>query len=103
MSCTSKGIISHWSGCSRTMISCAAQPAAGVFHHRECLRQDFVQPAGELFVVLDFGKLLFPGSGFCAQFVVGELLQLGLGVIDFLDERPELFHFAVVPSTRKSF
>ena len=48
----------------------AAQPPAGVLDHGEGFGQDFVQPPGQLLVVLDLGNLLLPGGGFLAQNVV---------------------------------
>ena len=78
------------------MISCAAQPAAGVLHHGERLGQDFIEPAGKFLVVLDLGKLLLPGGGLLAQLVVGELLQVGLEGIDLGDQGTEALDLAVV-------
>ena len=78
MSCTSNGIISHFSGWSRTMISCAAQAAAGVFHDGKRFGQNLIEPSRQFVLVLDFGKLLLPRGGFLAQSVVGKLLQFRL-------------------------
>ena len=74
----------------------AAEPPAGVLDHREGLGQDFSQPAGQLLVVLNLGKLLLPGGGLLAQSVVGDLLQLGLEGVDPRDQRTEALDLAVV-------
>ena len=60
----------------------AAEPPAGVLDHGKGLGQDLIQPAGQLLVVLNLGKLLLPGGGLLAQSIVGSLLQLGLEGVD---------------------
>ncbi len=65
-----------------------AQAAAGVLDHPEGLGQKFVKTLGQLGVVLDFGQFLLPGSGFLAQRLFRQRLQLGLEGVDFFDQRP---------------
>src|ERR1035441_9938799 len=74
----------------------AAQAPAGVFHDRERLGQQVAQPEGQLVVVLDLGKLLFPGGGLLAQDIIRALLQLGLEGVDLLDQRSEALDLPIV-------
>ncbi len=103
MSCTSNGTMSHFCGRPRTVISWPQQPAAGVFHDGERLRQNLIELLRELVLVLDFGKLLLPRGGFGAQFVVGKFLEAVFELVDLRDERLEPFHFAVVPRPENHF
>src|SRR5205823_14403155 len=74
----------------------APQPAAGIFHDRESLRQDFIDAASEFFLVLDFRKLLFPSDRFLPQSVIRDFLQLGFQGINLRDERTEAFDLALI-------
>ena len=73
-----------------------AKAAAGVFHDRERFGQDFIQRDGQLGVVFDFGKALFPGGRFFAQRLVRQRLQRSFKLVDFGHQRTQPPDFPVV-------
>ena len=81
----------------------APKPSASIFYGRKCLGQDFIQPAGQLFVILDLGKLLFPGSGFLAQLFIGSLLQFSFEGVDLRHQRAQALDFALIFGADKLF
>jgi hypothetical protein len=104
----------------------SAQAAAGVFHHGERLRQDFVEELlfdfkrlaslvfalvtaglGHQFIVTVLFAAFFDSrlelGGFLPQFVVRKLLQTGLDLINLVNERPEFSHFAVILRPKNPF
>ena len=105
MSCTSNGIISHFYGMPAHdhFRLRSRQPAAGVFDDGERFGQNFVERGGQFLLVLNWRQARLPLGGFLAQFVVGKLLEAGLDLVDLADDRPEFFHFAVVPRPENHF
>ena len=77
------------------------QPPAGVFDHREGLGEDFIEPAGQVLIVLNLGNLLLPGGGLLAQYIVGDVLQLGFKGVNARDQRTEALDLAVVLGANK--
>ena len=76
--------------------SLLAQPAAGVLDDGERLGQDLLERRGEFRFVVDRREALLPLGGLLAQRLVRQRLQLLLDLVDALDHRAELLHFAVV-------
>jgi hypothetical protein len=63
-------------------------------------REGLVQNAVERRAVVE---LLFELGGFRAQFVVGQLLDFRLELVDGVDARPQLFDFAFVAGAEEFF
>ena len=115
------------------MISCAAQPAAGVLHHREGLGQDFVEnvlldlegfaPFGLRLIAAQFGlelaglggelviAALFAGvfdarfevGGPGPQLLFGERLAFLFVRVDAADQRLEFLQLAIVLRSKNCF
>ena len=79
------------------------QPAAGVFDDGKGFGQNFVERGGQFLLVLNRRQARLPVGGFLAQLVVGKLLEAGLDLVDLVDNRPEFFHFAVIPRPEDQF
>ena len=80
----------------RESVSPILEPARGVFHHRKCFRQNFI----ELFpLLLDIRKvryLFFPRRSFCPQLIVGQALELLVQLVDPVHNRHQTPELALI-------
>jgi hypothetical protein len=74
----------------------AAEPPAGVLHHREGLGQNLVERFFQLLVVLDGRATRLPFGGLLAQRIGGQRLESRFDLVDLRDHRPEPFDLAVI-------
>ena len=80
----------------REAVSPILEPARGVFHHRKCFRQNFIQLFPLLLQVRNLRDLFLPVRSFCPQLVVRQALELLVELVDPANSRHQTLELALI-------